>query len=501
VEGTDHPLPPPIPLPHPPAAVDASYALEPWEGMRVMLASPALVVNPTYSSCGFTVWPYQQAPARMFRREMTDPGGPLLGVLHETDLNCGTFPDVKTGDRVEGISGPLLYHFEEFKVVQQEAAALGVTAVPLPPLPEPPALSQNQFSLATFNMENHFDGVDDTGDPAEPKPSAAAIAVKQAKLAAAISEILGCPTLIGVQEVEKELLLAELAALAADACGFNYAVTHLDSPDARGIDVALLSDPRRVVITAAELRQGCTPLETNTVDPEVFCPAGEDPLFSRPPLLVRLTVDGQPLAVIVNHFKSKRGGELATAARREAQAAHVRRLTQEILADDPDAWVVVLGDFNDYERSPALAQLQLGLVDLLARIPADSRYTFLFSGRAQLIDGMLASPALAAAVEGVRIQHVNADYPAAWGAVVDGRKLLYRATDHDLPLAVINLPDSADGEMKPVPAEATAAVPPTAVTDDAATPRRWLVFLIPASGAGLIIWWSRRRKKRTHVDA
>ena len=114
-----------------------------------------------------------------------------------------------------------------------------------------------------------------------------------------------------------------LALLAAPACGFTYAVTHLESADARGIDVALMSNPDVVEVQGAALKQACTTLETGVSDVRLDCPAGQDVLFSRPPLQVEVVVGERPFTIIVNHFKSQRGGEAETAPWRLAQATYV----------------------------------------------------------------------------------------------------------------------------------------------------------------------------------
>jgi predicted extracellular nuclease len=255
-----------------------------------------------------------------------------------------------------------------------------------------------------------------------------------------------------VIEVEKETLLVELADLLADTCGFTYDVTHQESADARGIDVAMLTDPRQVVVQSNELRQTCTAVDTGIIDDSIECPAGEFPLSSRPPLQANVTIDGREYIVYVNHFKSKRGGELETAPQRLAQAQFLQTLVEEELAQDPEARLVVLGDFNDYEQSPTLLEMTKDgrLTNLLARVPIEQRYSFVFSGAAQLLDGLLVSPILVNAVDSVSIQHVNADFPAA---LATDPQSAYHATDHDLPLMVLNLA----AEM----AIATAVPPPT----------------------------------------
>lgn len=510
VEASDQPLPPPAPLPpHPDAA--RAQTLEPLESMRVAAPDDALVIGPTIGVCSFVVAGPGTAVPRIFQRSSEPATGWPLPILHVSDVDCSDFPQVKTGDRVSGLAGPLTYHFDEFKIVQQETAVLDtavldtavlrITEAPLPPPPAPPALTGGQISIASFNLENHFDDVDDTGSAAEPKPSAAQIAVKEQKLAHAIHAVLGCPTLLGAQEVENEALLLSLAQLLAAPCGFVYEVTHRESVDGRGIDVALLSDPQRVAVQAAALAQGCTRLATGVVDASISCADGEQPLFARPPLRVDVHVEGRPLTLFVNHLKSKREGEAETAVWRLAQAQHLSLLVNELLAQDAQAHVVVLGDLNDYEQSPPLDALTDNgrLINALLQIPDEERYSFIFGGRAQLIDGILLSPALATRVDWVRIQHVNADFPAGWAGDVSDERLAFRSSDHDLPLLALTLPAAAPAVEAVEERRAETAV--GAMEERPLTPAAgssqagWQIGLALFAGAALIglIFWRRRR--------
>jgi uncharacterized protein len=391
VEASEQPLPEPVII-DPPA--DSAAYFEALEGMLVALPE-ARVVGPTHAACGFAVVA-PHGPERLIRRQESDPIGQIVPILNHTDVNCDDFPQVKTGDLISGLRGPLTYHFDQFKIVQQDNEALTVTAVPFPPLPTLPAIQPDQITIATFNLENHFDGIDDTGDEAEPKPSPAEISLRQTKLAHAIGQTLACPTLIGVQEVETGALLTALASELSDDCGFTYAVTHLESADVRGIDVALLSHPDRVQVQTASLQQSCTPIDTGIRDETAVCPPNQSPLFSRPPLEANLTVDGLNFIIYVNHFKSKRGGDVETASQRLAQAQHLAGLVDAHLDAAPQTRIVVLGDFNDYENSPAMKLLAENgrLSNTLQQIPEAERYSYNFSGAAQLIDGIFVSPAL-----------------------------------------------------------------------------------------------------------
>ncbi len=485
VELSDQPLPEPILIDPPAEAAALAAYFEPLEGMRVRLADPARVVGATFSSCGFAVVSPSVNTPRIFRRVLADPIGEVVPILYQSDQFCDGFPHVKTGDLVSGLVGPLTYNFDQFKIVQQAQDALTVAAGALPELPAAPALAENQISIASFNVENYFDLIDDTGRDAEPKPLALELRLKQQKLAAALTQTLGCPTLVAIQEVEKEVLLEELAQLAAPGCGFTYTVTHLESPDMRGIDLALLSQPDRVTVQSAELRQGCTLLETGVSDARFDCPAGQAMLFSRPPLLVEVLVAERPFTIIVNHFKSKLGGEAVTAPWRLAQANHVADLVTAVLADDPAANVIVLGDFNDYEQAPPLLALAENgnMENVLLRLPDETRYSYIFGGVAQLIDAIFVTPALQDNVVEVLILHVNADFPDALGVDVSLEALPFKTTDHDLPLLILQLDDLPAPESEAAVMVGTISTPSHTESTEQAAAGGWFWWL----GAGLVV--------------
>jgi hypothetical protein len=219
-------------------------------------------------------------------------------------------------------------------------------------------------------------------------------------------------------------------------------VTHRDSADGRGIDVALLSDPRRVSVETVELRQTCSPLATGIHDSTIRCPPGEEPLFSRPPLEAVLRVDGEQLSIFVNHFKSKRGGEVETAPRRLAQARFVNDLVRNRLANNPQVPIIVLGDFNDYNLSPVWLQLQEGgvLYDAMQNVPEIERYSYIFDGVSQLVDGILVSPALVHRINKTTIAHINADYPISLSLDDSPSGLPFHASDHDPVQLTITIP-------------------------------------------------------------
>jgi len=160
-------------------------------------------------------------------------------------------------------------------------------------------------------------------------------------------------------------------------------------------------------------------------------------LFGRPPLLVRLMVSevggagsGNVVWVIVAHFKSKRGGAEKTEPRRVEQARFLAGEVNNLLAETPGARVIVLGDLNDFFDSPPINTLtsEAPLGELWFQAPKAERYSFIFGGRAEVLDHILITPALVDAFKRIEPIRIDADYPDSWSQVPDTSR---RSSDHD----------------------------------------------------------------------
>lgn len=445
IESHNNPLPLSVEL-NPPAGMQESETyFERLEGMFVSVPK-AVTVGPAHEGCGLAIVREDTQLERVFRRDINDPAGMIINVINATDVDCTGLPPLAIGDLVEGLAGPLTFHFDRYKIIQRNLEDLEYFQADHEVKSSHIPLTPSQVSLASFNLDDYFDVVDDTGDIAEPKYNEVELAQKQEKLTSAIADVLSCPTLIGVQEVEKELLLIELSDRLIPKCGFTYAVSHLDAPDSRGSDLALLSDQRRVDVLTISQHQSCSVLETGVFDPSIKCQNGEEPLFSRPPLLVNVDIDGQSLSIFINHFKSKRGGELETAPRRLAQAQHLLELVSATMTPDKDTAIVVLGDFNDYDKSSVMEiLLESGsLIDGLERVPESERYSYIFDGASQLVDWILVTPWLKDRIVSANIFHINADYPYQLGLSLNDDEIHLRSSDHDIPLVVLDFAEDFD---------------------------------------------------------
>ena len=487
-------LPAPVALNPPADIVAAATYFEALEGMRVAFAAEVVVAGPTHEGCGFAVVD-AAADLPILRRADDDPTGRAVPVLYPSDLDCAGIPQLMTGDRLRGLAGALTYNFDQFKIVIDGVDGLAIEQDGPPASPPAlPDVALPQITVATLNAEDYFDTTRDTTEEGEPVLTADELAARQAKFVHLIAQPLRCPTLLALQEVEHEALLLDLAAALAEPCGFTYTVSHRETPDARGIDNALLSDPRRVRVEDVTLRQSCSPAPTAVTDPTIACPAGQQPLFGRPPLQVEARIDGRPFTLYVNHFKSKRDGEIDTDLERIQQAVALNGLAAERLASDPRARLIALGDFNDTELSPALTLLtdpaQGGrFVHALSVIPAEQRYSYNFGGVSELIDAILLSPALAEEATYATIIHTNTDFPSGWRLDTSAERLPYRASDHDAAVVVLGrapatpTPQPTPAAPSPTTMPTATPLPATLAATATATPMPILPTGTPAAAA------------------
>lgn len=154
--------------------------------------------------------------------------------------------------------------------------------------------------------------------------------------------------LLGTCEVENEQVLLDL--VQEDAIkNRNYKVVHHDSPDKRGIDCALLYNPKYFKV-----------LESKPIPLELFKENGKRK-YTRDILYVKGELDGEVIHVFVNHWSSRSGGEKRSRPFRNAAAKICKDAIDEILKEDPKAKTIVVGDLNDDPTNDSVKKILKGV--------------------------------------------------------------------------------------------------------------------------------------------
>lgn len=211
---------------------------------------------------------------------------------------------------------------------------------------EQPKKRMQMYGVAFYNLENLFDTINNNGKyDLEFSPAGKnnwdghKYRSKLRNLAYAISQMttkatpMG-PAIIGCSEIENRSVLDDLVAEPAIK-DWNLKVIHHDSPDVRGVDVSLLYNPRFF-----------KPI--NTTNHRLYI--DDKPWFkTRDQMCVVGYLGGMDskVAVIVNHWPSRRGGSAQSSYLREAAAALTKHIADSVRAVDPNIGIIVMGDLND----------------------------------------------------------------------------------------------------------------------------------------------------------
>ncbi len=194
-------------------------------------------------------------------------------------------------------------------------------------------------TVAFYNVENLFDTEDDPNtfdDDFTPngkqKWTTERYQEKIKKIAKVISMIgdEDGAEIIGVCEIENEKVLKDLINdPQLKKYGYNY--VHYDSPDERGIDVALLYKEPVFKVTSSKNYEAKLPDNDKTRDV----------------LLVSGKLEGEEIHIIVNHWSSRGGGEEKSRPKRMVSALVARKIVDDLEAKNPNAKILLMGDFND----------------------------------------------------------------------------------------------------------------------------------------------------------
>ena len=250
--------------------------------------------------------------------------------------------------------------------------------------------------VASWNVENLFDLEDDPSveldedfTPQSLKQwTQERLEIKLNNLAKIIGKMNDGrgPDVLGLSEVENrkvvEMLVAKLAPL-----GRKYQIVHKDSPSDRGIDTALVYDAKALELAESRF---------HFVDAEKTRDIIEAKLKR-----VGAGADAAALYVFVNHWPSRGNDEW----QRIMAATVLRKRLDEILAADPKADIVLVGDFNDEPDNVSIARFLRAskspenladgaLYDTTAPIAADGKGTFVYDDQWELIDHIIISPGL-----------------------------------------------------------------------------------------------------------
>lgn len=206
-------------------------------------------------------------------------------------------------------------------------------------------------TIAFYNVENLFDTIDDPSINDEeflPEGKQKWDSKKYERKLKNMSDVLlsidtlNPPAIIGLAEVENKLVLEELISHSG-LKNYGYDIIHENSPDRRGIDVAL--------IFRSEFYEPEKNEWINITFPHDSSYTTRDILYSKGKIF-----GDEIIHIFINHWTSRYGGAEATAPNRKFIGSLLKTKTDKILRTDPQARIIILGDLNDNPTDVSLTE-------------------------------------------------------------------------------------------------------------------------------------------------
>ena len=257
------------------------------------------------------------------------------------------------------------------------------------------------YGVGFYNLENLFDTCHDEGkNDYEYLPdgrnrwTGLKYSHKLRNMARVLAEMgtdrlpgLGC-AVIGVSEVENAKCLADLCD-QEPLKARNFQFAHIEGPDQRGVDCALLYNPKLFTVRDVKLI------------PYIYIQPEDANRATRGFLTVSGTMAGEHVTIIVNHLPSRFAGSFY----REEGGRQIRAVKDSLLRDDPQLKLFIMGDMNDDPQDKSMAEA-LGARRKIKDVEADGLWnpwwdvlrsgtgTLQYDGKWNLFDQIILSRSL-----------------------------------------------------------------------------------------------------------
>lgn len=256
--------------------------------------------------------------------------------------------------------------------------------------------STNTTRIAFYNVENLFDTVDDPKHadedftPEGRQQWTTKRYNKKLDQIGKVIEVMAFPDLMGLCEIENRKVLTDLTKINR-LSDQKYEIVHFDSPDYRGIDVALIYDSKQFKVKDVE------PIS-------VDIPESIEPNYTTRDILLVYGIYKKkyPLHIFVNHWPSRRGGLAASEPKRLFAAEQLRKAANRVITDDKDANIIIMGDMNDETDNKSITEVlnvskladspqPQELYNCFSDIDAQQRGSYNYRGNWNMLDQIIVS--------------------------------------------------------------------------------------------------------------
>ena len=281
-------------------------------------------------------------------------------------------------------------------------------------------------TVAFYNFENLFDTINNPNNDEEwlPKGLQRWTSDKYKQKLENLSKVLmqigtndkqkDSPTLIGGSEIENRNVLEDLVK-QPNILKDDYGIVHFDSPDKRGIDVALLYKKKYfkptsfvnipLIIYRGNNNEKEKETEEDKVDKDKIEVTNDNRVYTRDILLVTGFLEGEEINILVNHWPSRSGGEKKSSPFREAAGRLAKKVMDSVYKVNPNAKIILMGDLNDgsYNKSVKVgigAKLkksevqQFGVYNPFEQMFKDGNATLFYRDSGDIFDQIMVSETL-----------------------------------------------------------------------------------------------------------
>ena len=225
------------------------------------------------------------------------------------------------------------------------------------------------YGIGFYNLENLFDTCHDAGKndyeylpDGTNKWTGLKYSHKLKNMAKVLAEMgtdwlpgVGCAA-IGVSEVENAKCLTDLCN-QAPLKARNFKFVHIEGPDQRGVDCALVYNPSLFKVRSQQLV------------PYIYKLSKDAQRATRGFLVVKGVLGGEDVAIIVCHLPS-RGAE---SYYREEGGRQVKEVKERLQKEDPNIKILIMGDMNDDPQDKSMA-VALGAKRKIKDVPKNGLY-------------------------------------------------------------------------------------------------------------------------------
>ncbi len=244
---------------------------------------------------------------------------------------------------------------------------------------------QNERSIICYNVENLYDTIDDpTKNDSEFLPTSNNNwnSIKYFEKLAHINKVfdqINNPLIIGLIEIENATVVRDVVK-HSERMNNKYGVVHYDSPDERGVDVAMIYDSSALkLIKSGYIRYTLPDTSYSKTRDIVWAKYknGKDIIYT-----------------FVNHWPSRRTGEKVSEINRIIAATAARKFIDSLMNDDKDVKIVFMGDLNDHPQDKAPQMIYEKLTQMIFPTSGEFGGSYCYKNEWEIIDHIMISPSM-----------------------------------------------------------------------------------------------------------